>query len=215
MLTPEEASRKLQDLIKDIRIAMLVTQGAGGELHGRPMQTEAAPFDGRLWFFTSGATTKAADLRRTERASLVYADSSHQRYVFITGIARLVNDPVRKRELWKPQYRMWFRAGLDDPQLRLLQVTVERALYWTRPGLIGSALATAAAVLTTGEAPELGESGTLEFELPKAPNRGKRPQLKRAREPAANVPKPRRRATGARGKVRKPPPLTRQRATFI
>ncbi len=47
--------KKLNNLIKDIRIAMLTTQESDGTLRSRAMGTQQVEFDGDLWFFTSPA----------------------------------------------------------------------------------------------------------------------------------------------------------------
>jgi general stress protein 26 len=36
-------------------------------------------------------------------------------------------------ELWSPLHRAWFPKGLDDPNIALLQVEVDRAEYWDSP----------------------------------------------------------------------------------
>lgn len=143
-----ETLQKLQSLIEDIRVAMLVTRSDEG-LHGRPMETLRTPFDGRLWFFTSSASPKALEIEEDAEVGLVYADARGQRHVFVTGSARLVRDPARIDALWSPEQAVWFPGGKNDPDLRLLQVTATRALYWIR-GI--------------GAAPGMDESGTLELE---------------------------------------------------
>jgi general stress protein 26 len=165
--TTQQTFDRLAELIKGIRIAVLVTHASRDGFHGRPMQTLEGPDDGRLLFFTSASSPKVLDLKRDPRVSLIYADSSHHRYIFVTGRGRLLIDRERFERHWRATDALWYPGGVDDPDLRLLEVTVERALFWTRPGIIGTAVALASA-LTTGEAPELGESGTLEFGPPSA-----------------------------------------------
>lgn len=159
--------RRLQALIGDIRIAMLITHvgepRAHAGLHGRPMETQDAPFDGTLWFLTSAASPKALEIEQDSEVALVYADAQTHRYVYVTGRAQLLQDADTIDALWTPEQAVWFPGGKDDPDLRALRVTVRRALYWTRP----SDAETAAAMnesLATGVPPELGDSGTIEFE---------------------------------------------------
>lgn len=182
----QEAIDQLQALIKDIGIAMLITHDAGGEMHGRPMATQQAPFDGRLWFFSSAKNTKTRDLAQSSQVCLVYSDTSKQRYVYITGQGRLLRDPAKVKELWRTADRIWFPGGPEDADLRLLEVTVERASWWTVPGMIGTAVAIVSA-LASGETPSPGDSGTLEFAplLPNAPRSSQR--VTRLRKPATNV----------------------------
>jgi general stress protein 26 len=59
-----------------------------------------------------------------------FADPDKQHYVSASGIAELVDDPAKAKELWHDAYKTWFPKGLDDPDLVLLKVKVEKAEYW-------------------------------------------------------------------------------------
>lgn len=163
----DDPVRRLQSLIKDIRVAMLITHvgepRTHAGLHGRPMETRDTPFDGTLWFLTSAASPKALEIEDDAEVALVYADPQTRRYVYVTGRARLLRDAAMIDALWSPEQAVWFPDGKDDPDLRALQVTVVRALYWTRRSDHETAAAMSAA-LETGTPPDLGDSGTIEFE---------------------------------------------------
>ena len=55
----EENLKKLGELIKGIKIAMLTSEDADGVLRSRPMATQDVEFDGTLWFLSGGNTQKA------------------------------------------------------------------------------------------------------------------------------------------------------------
>ena len=186
MPNTQHAFDRLQELIKGIGVAVLVTHAPRDGFHGRPMQTLEGPEDGRLFFFTSASSPKVLDLKRAARVSLVYADSATNRYVFVTGRARLTVDRTRFEKYFRPTDKLWYPAGVDDPDLRLLEVTVERALYWTKPGLIGTAVALASAITGTGPR-EIGESGTLEFGPPSASDPETKAAPRRVSNRAHNV----------------------------
>jgi general stress protein 26 len=155
----EENVRKLAELIKDIRVAMLTTVENDGTLHSRPMATQEAEFDGSLWFFTWRETAKVHDIEHDQHVNLAYASPSDERYVSVSGRARLVNDPAKAKELWSPLLKAWFPKGLDDPNLGLLRVDVEKAEYWDAPSsklvqLIGFAKAIATGKAYAGEGAE-------------------------------------------------------------
>ena len=44
--------QKVAELIKDVKMAMLVTIDEDGRPRSRPMQTQDVDFDGTVWFFT-------------------------------------------------------------------------------------------------------------------------------------------------------------------
>ncbi len=128
-----QALHKLLELIADIKVAMLTTMDKEGYLRSRPMMTQDTEFDGALWFFSAAHDGKAADLERDPRVNLAYAFTDKQRYVSVGGLAEIVHDEEKKRELWQEVYRAWFPQGLDDPQLSLLKVYVDKAEYWDAP----------------------------------------------------------------------------------
>ncbi len=129
----DEAINKLNQLIKDIDIAMLTTVEDDGTLRSRPMVAQNSEFDGTLWFFTGASSSKVEEVIQDRHVNLSYADPDNQRYVSISGTARLVRDPKKMEELWNPAYKAWFPKGLEDPDLALLKVTAEQAEYWDSP----------------------------------------------------------------------------------
>ncbi len=145
----QAAIQKLQELIRDIRVAMLTTVLPDGSLRSRPMETARAHFDGDLWFFTEADAPKVAELAQNPHVNLSYAQPDDDRYVSISGTGQIVRDRKRIEVLWNPLLKQWFPQGLDDPQLALLQVNVEQAEFWDAPsnamvqlgGLVKSVLA--------------------------------------------------------------------------
>lgn len=128
---------KLRDLIQDIRVAMLTTVEEDGSLRSRPMATQKltqkAEFDGELWFFTGAGSEKVQEIRREQHVNVSYADPDDERYVSVSGTALIVHDRAKAEELWSPVLKAWFPQGLDDPDLALLRVKVEKAEYWDSP----------------------------------------------------------------------------------
>jgi PPOX class probable F420-dependent enzyme len=124
---------KLRDLIKGIRVAMLTTVDEDGSLRSRPMATQKDDFEGELWFFTGADTAKTGEIARDQRVNLSYADPDDERYVSLSGTAELVRDRAKAKELWNPFLKAWFPQGVDDPNLVLLRVSVDKAEYWDSP----------------------------------------------------------------------------------
>jgi general stress protein 26 len=131
--TTTDALEQLREKIDGIRIAMLTTVEEDGSLHSRPMATQETESDGDLWFFTAAGSPKTGEIRRDHRVNLSYADPDDQRYVSVSGTARVVRDPAKAKELWNPLLKAWFPKGLDDPELALLRVEVEKAEFWDAP----------------------------------------------------------------------------------
>lgn len=125
--------KKLRELIKDIKYAMLTTIEDDGSLRSRPMATLQTEFDGDLWFFTSADAPKVHEVEQHQQVNLSYAEPDKQKYVSVSGTAQLVRDRAKMEELWNPLFKAWFTQGLDDPNLALLKVSVDKAEYWDSP----------------------------------------------------------------------------------
>lgn len=127
------AVAKLGELIKDIRIAMLTTVEPDGTLLSRPMAMLGKRFDGKLWFFSSVSSTKAKDVARRHQVNVAFADPKGNRYVSVSGQATVTQDRRKAEEFWTPLVKAWFPKGLEDPDLGLMEIDVERAEYWDTP----------------------------------------------------------------------------------
>ncbi len=152
----DRAVSKLAAFIKDIQMAMVTTFDAG-ILRSRPMMTQRVPFDGTLWFFTSERSHKVAEMRAHPQVNVSYASPADNHYVSISGRAALVRDRTKAEQMWSPVYRAWFPRGLDDPDVVLLRVDVERAEYWDADTSRMSDLVGLMKAVATGEPYEAGE----------------------------------------------------------
>jgi len=154
-------SEKLGKLIEDIKVALLTTLGAEGQLHTRPVETLQYEPNGTLWFFTDQHSPKSAELHRDVRVSVGYADPAKRTYVAVTGIGSVVRDSAKAAELWTPGQRAWYPQGPTDERLALLRVHIEKAEYWIAPGRASYALAAIHACVTGTPATVLGENRKL------------------------------------------------------
>src|SRR5256885_9709801 len=96
---------KLHELIKDVRFAMFTTAAKNGTLRSRPMATQRTKFDGTLWFFTDEDSAKVHEIGRDRHVNVSYADPDSNTYVSVSGMARLVKDREKVKELWSPLVR--------------------------------------------------------------------------------------------------------------
>jgi len=122
--------RKVWDLIKDIRFAMMATQERDGSMHARPMSAMQTEFNGTLWFMSRDSSLKIEDLEANPKVLLTYADPDKHHYVSISGTARVTRDRAKVKELWSEAERVWFPKGPDDPNIALIGVDVSEAEYW-------------------------------------------------------------------------------------
>ena len=136
MKSTNEDFLKLESLIEDIKIAMLITKGVNGKNTGRPMNTAQLDDDGEIWFFTNEFADQVKEVSDNNEVFLSYASPSKNSYVAINGTATLVNDKSKMAVLWKEIYKVWFPEGLNDPKIMLLKVTPNEVEYWDGPNKI-------------------------------------------------------------------------------
>ena len=156
--TPEEAQRKLGELIQDVKVAMLTTMTDEGHLRSRPMQSVQRHFDGDLWFFTAHHSGKVEEVQKEHQVNCAFVDLEKNVYVSVSGLANLVTNREKAREYWNPALKAWFPDGLDDPELALLQVRVEEAEYWDTPTSTFVHIAGFVKAVATGQTYQPGEN---------------------------------------------------------
>ena len=162
-LSHEEQVEKIGELIKDVRIAMLTTACPDGSLRSRPMATQNEKFDGTVWFFTRSDSGKVHEIQDEQHVNISYSDAGSQVYVSVSGTARLNHDRAKIDELWSPVAKAWFPDGKDDPQLALIEITVDSAEYWDSPAAAVVKLVGFAKAIVTGKTYNPGENEKVEM----------------------------------------------------
>lgn len=154
--------QKLREMIKDIDFCMLTTVDENNDLHSRPMSLNSEVDEaGNLWFFTSAKSHKVSELNRTPKCNASFAQPDDNRYVSISGTAELVRDKNKIEELWKPELKIWFPKGTDDPDIALLRIGIEKAEYWDSPGGTVAQAISFVSALVKGESADWGENKKL------------------------------------------------------
>ncbi|TAF07191.1 MAG: pyridoxamine 5'-phosphate oxidase [Nostocales cyanobacterium] len=126
--------QQLRTLITDIDSAMLTTVDDDGSLHSRPMSIFSdIDTDGILWFFTFANSHKVLEIERYQQVNVSFSSLNQQRYVSISGTAELVRDRNKLQEKWQPKLQTWFHQGVDEPNIALLKVNINKADYWESP----------------------------------------------------------------------------------
>ena len=167
MATPQRRAddlQKLRELVKDIDFCMLTTMDETGDLRSRPMSSNGdIDPDGDIWFFTSASSHKVSEIEKLPKVNVSFADPDNQHYISISGTAQLVRDRNKIEELWRPEFKMWFPEGTDDPDIALLRVSLEKAEYWDSPSSTVGFMLNFISSLVTGKEADHGENKKLEF----------------------------------------------------
>ena len=156
--------QKLREMIKEIDFCMLTTVDENNDLHSRPMSLNGeADQEGNLWFFTSSDSHKVSELTRTPKCNVSFSKPEDNRFVSITGKAELVTDKQKIKELWKPELKIWFPEGPDQPDVALLRVGIEKAEYWDSPSSTVATVVSFVSALVKGESADWGENKKLDL----------------------------------------------------
>jgi general stress protein 26 len=159
----EEDIARLRELIKGIKFAMLTTVEEDGSLHSRPMTVQETEFDGDMWFFTEADAPKVDEIQHDHQVNVALAAPDDQRYISLSGTARLVRDVRKQRELWSEPNKIWFPNGPEDPNLALLKVSVTRAEYWESGSNRVGRMIDFARAMITGDQRQVGENKKLDL----------------------------------------------------
>ena len=129
-----EKLARLAALVRQMKVGMLTTIEPDGSLRSRPLETVEVDPEGRLWFFTQAHSPKSARAQAGDhQVALSYADPRDEDFASISGTARVVRDEDKMRGLWSRDLERWFPSGLDEPDLALLEVRIDKAEYWDEP----------------------------------------------------------------------------------
>ena len=155
--------KKVMELIKDLKIAMLSTRGPDGKARSRPMAVSDSEFEGTLYFITSESSGKVHDLENDPETVVTFSDPGRNSYVALRGEASIETDRAAVKMHWTEVARAWFPKGPDDPNVAVLTVKVDEAQYWDQPnGKMVVAYGYVKAVLT-GEPVHAGGHGSVKL----------------------------------------------------
>ena len=127
---------KFYELVEDIEIAMMTTRRPDGHLRSRAMANQKRAAGADLWFVTTEGSDKLGALDHDPHLNLAYYRDSSKEWISVSGIAILSRDRNKIRELYAPDWKMWFpdegdtRHGTaEDPRMVLIGVTMHAAEF--------------------------------------------------------------------------------------
>ena len=154
----------LYQLIEGIEIAMFTTHRPDGHLVSRPMATQTQAEGADLWFVTDVDTHKLDELALDPHVNLAYYRDRTREWVSVSGTATVSRDRRAIRELYRPDWKVWFGdeggerdGGPDDPRIALILVDVDSVTYLKVNKPKPLVLFEVAKGMVTGTPPKLGE----------------------------------------------------------
>lgn len=154
-LTPQEARDRAWELAEKINICMFVTWD-GERQRARPLAANVDRDEHAIYFLTDVTGMKDDQIERFPIATLAFADTGGNKYVSMTGEAKVSNDRAKIGELWTPDNKAFWDSK-DDPDIRLITFRPEDAEVWDSPGMIVATVKMLTAAVT-GAKVELGNN---------------------------------------------------------
>lgn len=134
MNTAAGPDERLRRLLRDFEIATVMTVRPGASWHGRVMLRKPVQQRRHLYFLTSSEQLHPEQLELGAAACAVFADPAVARQVSVFGHASYLRVAERIAALLREQDRDWFAEGPQDPSLCVLDLRVDRVLYWRADG---------------------------------------------------------------------------------
>jgi general stress protein 26 len=156
-MTLESPTDRIWDIIEEARVGMLTTRFAGG-LRARPLEPRPDRSAGLIWFVTDVRGMKDDEIDAAPEVCLTIIDPEQKAYLSISGRATVLRDRGRAAEIWKRTDDVWWPAGADDPNVRVLRLEPQTAELWDGPASSTVAAFEFAKARVTGEKPNLGEN---------------------------------------------------------
>lgn len=127
---------QLYKMIAKLDTAMMTTRRPDGHLESRAMANQKHAAGADLWFVSREGTAKLRALESDPHVNLAYYDPDSREWISVSGIACASRDRAKIRELYAPDWKMWFGdeggahdGTADDPRIVLIGVEVHAAVY--------------------------------------------------------------------------------------
>ena len=114
------------------------------------------------FFSTDLRAHKDEELARYPQVSLGFADTNSQKYVSVSGTAEIIADIDKMTELWTISAKAWWGSA-DDPDVRLIKITLRQAEFWDAPGNRVSSLRVAFSLMKGSPPNHTGEHHKMTF----------------------------------------------------
>ena len=159
-MSDQEHIAKIQEIIKDVKFAMMSTANKKGDIHAWPMTTNKADVAAKeIWFIGDKTSDVVKDIQNDARIGLTYATQDEKNYVSISGNAELSTDKDKLDELWSPVYNAFFAEGKKDENVQLIKVVPHGAECWISGSSVVNMFKMATAAVQEGKtAEDMGET---------------------------------------------------------
>ena len=158
--TDAEMIDRVWELADKIKICMLTTWD-GKRQRSRPLYSMPDRKKDIIQFLVDENGAKSWQVDQFPWVSLSYVDTSGNKYVAMTGKAKITNDRKMIKKLWSDFNKAWWDSE-DDPAIRLLTIEPDDAEIWDSPNRLVAGFKMLAAAVT-GAKPRYGDHAKVDI----------------------------------------------------
>ena len=114
-------TERVWELMQKIGICMLASWD-GKELQARPTGAYVRPEENAVFFLADRRHHKDDDIKTYSKVCLAFSDTSGQKYVSVSGNAKVLDDRSKIHDLWGVAAKAWWNSP-EDANLQLLKIT--------------------------------------------------------------------------------------------
>lgn len=130
-----QSMQRVAELMRKIDLCELITL-KDGAIAGRPMSNNGeVEYDGDSYFFTRASSGMVADIHHNAGVALVFHKTpgllaGGPVFVHLQGQAEVVKDRARFAKHWHKGLDVWFKEGIDTPDLTMIVIQAQRIAFW-------------------------------------------------------------------------------------
>jgi general stress protein 26 len=159
-LNKEESWKKLNELVDDIKVAMMVSGLEKKPISAVPMGTKKVDEKGNIWFLSLSNSEHNKNIQINKDVHLLYSNPKNMEFLNLYGKAEITKDRSVLEELYNSKTDNWF-DGVDDPNLTAIKIEPQEAYYWdTKTNKYVTLLKMGIGAIT-GDKQDIGEKGKL------------------------------------------------------
>lgn len=129
-LMGQKAIEKMRKMIDKAGSCFFCTSSMMNKINSSPMNVQKSDANGDLWFLSPKDSIKNLEIKQDSQVTLLFQGSAHSDFLELTGKAVISYDKERIKELWDPMAKSWFKDGVDDPNISVIQFITESGHYW-------------------------------------------------------------------------------------
>ena len=84
-----------------------------------------------FYWHTNSPSMRVGQYRNNSKACIYFCDKRFFRGVMLTGTMEVVEDIEIKKEIWKDEFAMYYKDGMDGGDFILLKFTAETGRYYS------------------------------------------------------------------------------------